>query len=88
MMKKRGRIVNISSAAAYLRPYSNEIQQCFRNTQNLRDLEKLIAEYEVSHIIPDNELAENANIDACPEICKVWHREGKWLADECVWCEP
>lgn len=51
-MRRTGRIVNLSSVASYLDPYSKEIQERFRTARSLQDLEDLIADYEVSNLIP------------------------------------
>lgn len=48
IMRSTGRIVNVSSVASVLDPYSNEIQERFRTARNLQNLEDLIADYEVS----------------------------------------
>lgn len=46
VMRRTGRIVNLSSVASYLDPYSKEIQERFRTARSLQDLEDLIADYE------------------------------------------
>lgn len=43
-----GRIVNLSSVASSLKPYSADIQARFRNATSLQDLSDLAKEYEVS----------------------------------------
>lgn len=48
IMRSTGRIVNVSSVASVLDPYSNEIQERFRTARNLQNLEDLVADYEVS----------------------------------------
>ena len=48
LLKKDGRIVNLSSVASSLNPYSKEIQERFRSeNMTLADLENLAKEYEV-----------------------------------------
>lgn len=48
IMRKNGRIVNISSANSNLNNYSQNIQDRFRNpNKTLQDIETLVQEYEV-----------------------------------------
>lgn len=48
MMKPGSRIVNLSSVASSLRPYREDLQERFRNTEmTLADLQALVTEYEV-----------------------------------------
>lgn len=62
VIRRTGRIVNVSSVASHLQPYSKKIQERFRTTRSLQDLEELVADYEVSqtettshHLLPENE---------------------------------
>ena len=48
IMRKNGRIVNVSSAGSSLSNYSPDIQERFRNPhKSLQDIETLVQEYEV-----------------------------------------
>ncbi len=48
IMRKNGRIVNVSSANSSLNNYSQNIQDRFRNrNKTLQDIETLVQEYEV-----------------------------------------
>lgn len=48
IMRRTGRIVNVSSVASLLQPYSKDIRERFRTTRSLQHLEELVADYEVS----------------------------------------
>lgn len=64
-MRRTGRIVNISSVASYLGLYSKEIQERFRTTSSLQDLEDLVADYEVnkSNTMSDHHFFEKENAE-------------------------
>ena len=48
LLRKNGRIVNVSSAGSSLAGYSNDIQQRFRNPKmTLPDLDQMMDEYQV-----------------------------------------
>ena len=49
LLKKGGRIVNVSSVGSSLNQYSDEIKQRFRDPKmTLEDLEGMMTEYQVS----------------------------------------
>ena len=49
LLKKDGRIVNVSSTASGLSQYSESLQERFRDSKmTLQDLEALMQEYQVS----------------------------------------
>ena len=50
LMSPKGRIVNLSSVASTLKPYSEQIRQRFRNPDmTIEDLEQLAQEFEVGY---------------------------------------
>ncbi len=55
LLDKDGRIVNVSSVASSLDPYSDDIRRRFRNPQmTLQDLDDMMAEYLVCYHFPCN----------------------------------
>ena len=52
LLKKDGRIVNVSSTGSSLNQYSDKIQQQFRNPKmSLSDLEGMMQEYQVGVLL-------------------------------------
>lgn len=50
LLSDTGRIVNLSSVASTLKPYSEQIRQRFRDpNMTLEELERLAQDYEVPH---------------------------------------
>lgn len=67
LLRKDGRIVNVSSTASGLGQYRDDLQHRFRSPKmTLRDLEELVQEYQVS----ENVCAiSQLKLNSCPQTC-------------------